>query len=64
MLPATVAALSDQNMKDAMQSGSSLLAMVRSEGINQLNPNLARDIIDQFALDQKQLKQIAKCFSI
>ncbi len=36
-----------------LKPGSSLLGMVRQGGINRLNPYLARDLIDQFALDQK-----------
>ncbi|NCQ96815.1 MAG: type II toxin-antitoxin system VapC family toxin [Microcystis aeruginosa W11-03] len=33
------------------------------EIIKRLNPSLARDLIDEFALDQKQLTKIAKCLS-
>ena len=46
------------------KQGSSLLGMVRQGGINRLNPYLVRDLIDQFALDKKQLTKIAKCLSI
>jgi hypothetical protein len=38
--------------------GSSLLGMIRSGGINRLNPYPARDLIDSLVLDRKQLGKI------
>ena len=40
------------------------LGMVRSGGINRLNPYLAKNLIDEFVLVQKQLTKIAKCLSL
>ena len=40
------------------------LGMGRSGGINRLNPYLAKNLIDEFVLVQKQLTKIAKCLSL
>ncbi len=51
-------------LRQTTEFGSSLLVMVREGSTNRLNLYLARDLIDQFALDQKQLTKIAKCLSL
>ncbi|MDY7050583.1 MAG: hypothetical protein RPG89_18735, partial [Microcystis panniformis WG22] len=49
-------------LSDASFQDSSLLGIVRSGGINRLNPYLARDLIDEFVREGKQLTKIASMF--
>jgi hypothetical protein len=57
-----IAVLSSKNTKIHKKTGSSLLGMVRYGGINWLNPYLARDLIDEFAIDKNNWQKSPNAF--